>query len=315
MSHPDDSRPLAPVIPLAGRVPRRAPRPAPPAPLAGGEEEDDASLLACLEAQQLDEAIVAAERDIVRGDVDEVETLAELRNRRALRSFLRGDHVAAVAEWQAIIDEDPRRTNALELRRIYLAEIGDLAGARADLDHLIRLSPRSAEAYRSRGVFFCCHGDLERARMDYEREANLAPGDHETYVLLASVLSQAHDYLAAVRALGRAITLAPWSADLYAARAKEHTLAGQHDDAVKDLERVIALQGGKIVETHLLLAEAHRTRGDLPAAAAAYRDAIHHDASQHCALRERMQGNRDAGRTEAQREDLEILLLIDPTDS
>lgn len=424
MSDPTDSRPIAKVISLAGRTPRRAPKPAPPAPPAG-EYDDDASLLEDLEAQGLDEAIAGAERDVARGvDVD-ADVLAELHNRRALRSFLRGDHAAAIAAWQAVIDEDPRRTNALELRAIYLAEIGDLAGARADLDHLIRLSPKSADAYRSRALFFHCHDDFARARVDYERAASLAPGNHEIYVLLAAASTQAHDFPAAVRALGRAIKLMPWSADLHAARAKELTLAGrrdealrdlarcleldprhaealrwraslhpfpegvdarladldralavepdrwealrdraachQHrgehglcvadltraitlffaqddqdhdedaalhaaradahlslgaaDDAVEDLKRVIALQEGWVADTHLLLADAHRLRGDLPAAAAAYREAILRDPSQRGALRERLQENRDAGRTEAQREDLEILLLLYPTDT
>jgi tetratricopeptide (TPR) repeat protein len=105
------------------------------------------------------------------------------------------------------------------------------------------------------------------------------------------------------------------AASLHTARADAHLELGAHDDAVKDLERVIRMQRGLVAETYVLLAETHRKRGDLASAAAAYGRAISCRWGVYGELCRRMEESRDLDRKDAQAEDLEILLLINPADT
>jgi tetratricopeptide (TPR) repeat protein len=240
----DDPRPDATVLPFV-RPARRDVVPPAKAPRALPADDDDAAgdamLLADLEAMGLDERIDDAERAALRGDPHACEDLPALRNARALRSLLRGDREAAFAEWQALIDEDPRASNALMLRRIYREREGDFPGALADLDAMIALWPKDAALYTARGLL---HGHLEdhaRACADFEHAAALAPNHHESWMWVGHSRAALGHHAAAVRALGRAIKLAPWRAPLYELRATSYFWQDKKEEALRDLDRCLEL--------------------------------------------------------------------------
>jgi tetratricopeptide (TPR) repeat protein len=244
MTDDDDPHPGAHVLPFV-RPARGGARPAAPVeptpPPDDDPEADGAWLLAKLEAQGLDEAIEDAQQAILRGDPSACDRLPALRNARALRNAIRGDGDAALAEWQALIDEDPRQDDALALRQIYRERTGDFEGAIEDLSALIGLSPNDVERYRQRGLLFIHTKDHARARADFERAAHLAPNDHASYAWLGRSQSLAGDHAAAIRAFGRAIKLAPWSAELYEERATEYFHAGAPEAAMQDLTHCLAI--------------------------------------------------------------------------
>ena len=259
--------PLAKVIPLAGR-PRRARK----KPVAGeavnrqrsrgaseaaGDELDAGrtALDAEREQRELDERIALAEREIERGHREAVSERAILRSLRAIRRFRRGDHDGAFAEWNELVDEDPRQDDVLFMRASFHWFAGNLDAAVADLDRAAELWPARAQIYERRGKVLMELEDYDRANANFLRLIQLTPRDPSAYLCLAKSQRFGGDPGAAIRACGRAIKLDPWRADPYELRASCYLAQRSRDEARKDLDRCLELDPKR--------ASALRTRAEL----------------------------------------------------
>ncbi|MDC3956892.1 tetratricopeptide repeat protein [Polyangium jinanense] len=291
MSDKDDEEPLNPqgtgnaggnVIPIAGKYPRVAAKRggtklASVAKMSleteeGDETKSNHSLLDKLNAWDLDAHIADISVRIEEGRDDLRPLLEDARDWRAVRSHLRGDREAALAEWAELIEQGSCK--ALMTRAQYRADDGDLAGAHADYNSAAERAPKDGSIYLKRGTFaYFKLNDNERALADLERAAQLLPKDAEPYQTMAFVLGSLGDEDGSIRALGRAIHRDPWRADLFYERGRRWWSKGSIAEALADLDRSIQL-GVTNASAFQLRAFCHEKRGDLPGAIADFTRAI-----------------------------------------
>jgi tetratricopeptide (TPR) repeat protein len=124
-----------------------------------------------LASGQLDAAEPLIERLIADG-----HALAAAHLMRGDIAALRGDHAAALTEFDAALEQDPRLALAHAHRARARLRLGDQAGARADYDAAIRFDGALAEARAGRcWLNLIQQRDLEQARTDAEAGAAADP--------------------------------------------------------------------------------------------------------------------------------------------
>jgi len=79
------------------------------------------------------------------------------------------------ADFDRLIDINPRRPVAYNGRGSVLLELNQLDRALQDFDKAIELNPKEIAPYNNRGVVFERKGDTERAIAEYRRALELAP--------------------------------------------------------------------------------------------------------------------------------------------
>ncbi len=197
-------------------------------------------LRAELEQDDIDAQLVTARRELAAGDQDYVVILAALRDLHAMRTFERGQHAEAFAEWEQLIEDSPHyRVEALLARSAFFAAEGDQRTAIHDLDRLAALEPRNAEVYERRARCFRRLDDWPRALADARRLVHLLPRNADALQSLGLAQRFTDDYEGGARTYGRAIQLAPWRADLYEERASCLMMTPRRAEEIADLTRCI----------------------------------------------------------------------------
>ena len=135
-------------------------------------------------------------------------------------------------------------------RAIASSNRGNHNAALADYNRAIGIDPNSAGAYANRGIAYFNLGELNRAVEDMERAVNLASGNtHMTvrnllaalYIERAIASGSRGNHNAALMDSSRAIALDPNRAGAYANRGMAYFNLGELDRAVADLERAVTL--------------------------------------------------------------------------
>lgn len=149
----------------------------------------------------------------------------------------------AVRDYDAATLWAPPQPETLLNRARLLAERGDTAAALRDYDHLLAMRPDHADGMVGRVELYWRSGRLEAARQAVEDALRQRPGEARLHCL-AGLIALAWNRLEdAMLALDEAVSRDPKLADAFANRATVRWRQGRPDEALRDLERAMALSG------------------------------------------------------------------------
>ena len=153
--------------------------------------------------------------------------------------------------------------------------LGDHEGAIADYDRVIELNPKDASAYNNLGVARKKLGDLPGAIADYSRAIDLDPKFAAAHYNLALAKRQLNDYKGAIADYSRAIDLNPKYANAYFGRGIDKRNLGDFPGAIADYDRALEInpQYAAVYNNRGYIKEKWRDR-DGAEAAYNYADAI-----------------------------------------
>jgi Flp pilus assembly protein TadD len=137
--------------------------------------------------------------------------------RYALGDALReaGDCPAALVEYQAVLDKQPRHREATTNLGICLGEAGRLPEAEAAFRRAIAIDPTWARGYTNLAAVAMLEGDAEQARDYYQRAIVVDPRNVHARVQLARIYEQVlHDYDHAARMCEEARAISPSTAGM-----------------------------------------------------------------------------------------------------
>jgi tetratricopeptide (TPR) repeat protein len=256
-----------------------------------------------------------------------------------------GDHEAAIRIVSRAIKLAPWRAEFYKIRAACFMAKGAHAEELLDLDRWIERDPNNAEAFRSRAYLHSRMNDEERNLADLSRAIALDPTDAGTFQRRAYIHARRGQLDRAIADLSRAVEIKPDSDVFRTSRAELYLDTGALDLAIADCDRVI--EAGRAderraylrsrrrdplfldwdedevardpdrereAEAYWLRAHAHRRRGDRERALADYQQARSLDRRLFRQLVESEDTNRELGRTTAQLDDLDALILLAPED-
>jgi tetratricopeptide (TPR) repeat protein len=150
----------------------------------------------------------------------EVRSMALLK--RGFGNFALDKFDAALADFRAAIELNPKNNYAHHELGLTLARKGDFAGALAALDEAIKLDPQSAASRYTRGNFLAGQGRMDEAIQDYNAAIELGADKNTAFTKEGQM-----DRPAAGRV----------RADYFIARADALYMTGNFRDAAADYER------------------------------------------------------------------------------
>ncbi len=146
-----------------------------------------------------------------------------------------------------------------------------------------------AESYDMRGFMYFVSGQEELALADYEASLALDPNNADTLAWRGICRMRLKRYDAAIADFTRLIGMRPLEARGYWRRGEALVLTGKHAEALRDLDRAIALGDDERGSAHLARGMAQQALGDLDAALSSYDTAIERDSSNVSARLRRFQ--------------------------
>jgi tetratricopeptide (TPR) repeat protein len=159
-----------------------------------------------------------------------------LNNRAACYVYV-GDPSAALRDFDSAIRLNPD-SSYLVNRGILKRNTGDFAGAREDFDTVIAINPRNAGALCERADLYRMQGNWARAVADYEAVLRLNPAHANAAFFLGVVLVETGDNERAVASLNKAIALGSKnSAPAYFLLAQAYQKMGRTELAAQALRR------------------------------------------------------------------------------
>lgn len=152
-----------------------------------------------------------------------------------------GRHAEAMADYDTAISLSPPFHEFYYNRADLRAETGDLAGALSDFGYVLELSPDHLDARINHASLLLEFGELEAARADIAVGIELSPGNPHLLCLAGQAELVGGQADAAMRAFGAAIAADPSLPQAWAARAEAAFQAGDLDTALADLNRSLDL--------------------------------------------------------------------------
>jgi tetratricopeptide (TPR) repeat protein len=208
---------------------------------------------AALEDMDLDAGIAWCEAESSR---EARVSWTELRSLRAMRSCMRGDVEAGLAEWAEVVAAEPKIAGTYLIRSRWLGRT-DIPAALADCERAVAAEPKNATAYARRGDCHRVLGDSGRALADYRRAVGLDPELFDVHYTMGTVFGGLGQFEEARAAYSRAIRLAPRYVEFYLGRAATLEHLGDWAGALGDLDRILELDPSRVeVRSHRALCRA-----------------------------------------------------------
>jgi tetratricopeptide (TPR) repeat protein len=148
--------------------------------------------------------------------------------RYALGDALReaGDCPSALAEYEAVLEKQPRFREATTNLGICLGEVGRLPEAEAAFRRAIAIDPKWARGYTNLAAVAMLEGDAEQARDYYQRAIVVDPRNVHARVQLARIYEEIlHDYDRAARMCEEARVISPSTAGMRECIERNHQLS------------------------------------------------------------------------------------------
>lgn len=184
----------------------------------------------------------------------------------------------AIAVYTKAADADPTNAEILKFKGLAKSMAGDWAGCVEDLNSAIKIDPKNPELLSTRAFSFLHTGDFEAAKRDFrfidtiEKEA----GKKAQYLMAESLLRRARSNLMsdkgdkqkALDDYNRVLAIAPANDIILFERADALSELKQYEAALKDLDKVIEIDGdvSKFGDTHAKRAKVRRMLEDLKGA-------------------------------------------------
>lgn len=101
-------------------------------------------------------------------DASQAEKRAATRVELAAGYFARGQHTIALDELKQALALQPSSRDALNLRALVLAAMGDAAAAEESFRRLLSLYPTDGDTWHNQAWFYCQQGRVEAAMQSFE---------------------------------------------------------------------------------------------------------------------------------------------------
>jgi tetratricopeptide (TPR) repeat protein len=177
----------------------------------------------------------------------------------------------AVEDYGQLIQQDPKDLQARANRAEVLLGLGKHAAARDDFTAILDQAPRAAAIWRARAIVNWQNlKEFDAALADFGHLAKLAPKDAEPYRCIGAILLGRRQYAAALDAIQKALALRPGYPEAIWARSQIYLRQGQAEDALKELEPLVAKLPDGPPETLNVRAGVYEALGKLDEAARDY---------------------------------------------
>ena len=180
----------------------------------------------------------------------------------------------AIAVYTKAVDADPTNAEILKFRGLAKSMTSDWAGCVEDLNSAIKLDPKNPELLSTRAFSFLHTGDFKAAKRDFraidavEKDA----GKKAQYFMAENLLRRARSNLMtdkgdkqkALDDYNRVLAIAPANDIILFERADALSELKQYEAALKDLDKVIEIDGdiSKFGDTHAKRAKIRRILKD-----------------------------------------------------
>ena len=237
----------------------------------------------------------------------------------AIAQARKGDAVAAIADYSAVLESDPKNTQALLGRASQYVKTKDFSKAVSDCDAALKTNQSLSDAYRIKAVAEIKSGDYDQAVSDIRRYLGEQDekGKHtdlaDAYAILGMAALKADEFGTAIDFYTKAIQLDAKSSNLFAGRAAAFKEAGDWKNALADCNEAIKL--GASWESFRLRAMCKQATSDLEGAIADLKTAMNDNPKDLALLRQRAEVEAEAGKWADAAEDYHYLLSWQPGDS
>ena len=161
---------------------------------------------------------------------------------RGLAKAVLGQHVAAISDYDKAIQLKPDLAEAYINRGLVKIDLGLYSAAISDYDKAIQLEPNSAEAYNNRGTTKHELGQHDTAIQNYDKAIQLKPDYADAYNNRGLAKADLGQYFVAISDYNKAIQLKPDIAGAYFNRGNAKMSLGQHFAAISDYNKAIQLK-------------------------------------------------------------------------
>jgi tetratricopeptide (TPR) repeat protein/tRNA A-37 threonylcarbamoyl transferase component Bud32 len=181
----------------------------------------------------------------------------------------------ALQDYGQAVKLNPKDLQSLAARAELLLARGRHAEARENLTHILKVAPRAAAVWRARAIVNWLNlKDFDAALADFQQFARLQPKDPEPHRCTGVILLGRRQYGPALEALHKALALRPGYPQAVWARAQIHLWQGRPEEALKELDPLVAKLPEGPPETLNVRAAVYQALGRVEEAAADYRRMI-----------------------------------------
>lgn len=159
----------------------------------------------------------------------------------AKRKFEAQDFKGAIAEYDKVLQTDPRNVPALINRAGCKASLRDADGAAADYDRALQIEPRSAAIYAARSFSWMALGKYGPAIQDANKAIELNPKEALAFAARAMAKELSGNRNGVFEDINRAVELQPSSPRWIEMRGYLYHRHDRNDQALKDYSRAIDL--------------------------------------------------------------------------
>lgn len=183
-------------------------------------------------------------------------------------AYLRlGDAVSALRDYEAVLERDPLRVEALYNEAVAYEQIGDLDSAKLATLELVRLLPDAAWVVNLQGGMYYRQQEWAQAVDAFIRARQLAPEAEIPLFNLARAEYQIEDYAASIRDYEALIAIAPDNASYRLHEAMAYEGDDNPSQAERALTQAIRIQPD-FIEAYLMRGNLHLQEGRLDKATA-----------------------------------------------
>jgi tetratricopeptide (TPR) repeat protein len=152
-----------------------------------------------------------------------------------------GRAAEALADYDAAIRLSPPFVEFYYNRADLRAEMGDVDGALADFSYVLELTPENVDARVNRAALYLDSGEVNAAQRDAEAGLEVRPDDPHLLCALGSAQFARGQFEGAIRAFDAAIAADAALAQAWTARAEAEFQTGALGAALADLDRSLEL--------------------------------------------------------------------------
>jgi len=169
---------------------------------------------------------------------------ASIHNDRGVAHWRERRYEQALADFETSIALNPDYAPVYNNRGNVHVAMGKTEKAIEDFSRAVSLAPAYGAAFNNRGNAYLALGQLDKARADLRRAIQLLPSSAAPLNGQGKVAAAETRPFASLRYLNRAILLNRNYPAAYRNRASAHIQVRHYDDALSDLERVVATAEG-----------------------------------------------------------------------
>lgn len=158
----------------------------------------------------------------------------------ALAAAQQGNHAAAIALFDHLIDQNPSHASHYSNRGLVYFQSGQAEAALADYNRAIALNPRLDSAYNNRANYYAAQGLFLEAILDYDIALDLNPTNVRAWINQGITFRQLEMHDRALESLELALCLGGLEGHIYAERGRTYHLRGDWNCAVADYQRALA---------------------------------------------------------------------------